>query len=193
MMIKHWGSAAAVICLWAVFLASCDGAGEAERQTATPVWEPDVLRRVTVDEARSLLDFEPTLPSFVPRGALQTPDLRVLGDEPGKADYLEVMYWDDGSAPPGVTPVRIRLSELLGHTSMADAFEPEVIDVAGVDVDFAVGPFGGLYADIMAAWTHNEVSVEAEFYWVTDDDPSERLVTQEMRTDALKMIESMIR
>jgi hypothetical protein len=153
----------------------------------TPIYS----REVTLVEARSLLPFELILPSFIPEGTLSSPGLTVSPDY--APDRVEVMYWETEEALPGLRRLRMRITEAY-ETEMAMTDRREVLDVRGVQVGFVVGPFAPRSdSEAEAVWNRDDAGFAVEFYWLPDEWTSRGLVTDEMRADALRIIESMIR
>ena len=102
------------------------------------------------------------------------------------------MYWEEDTVSPGVSRLRMRIHELSGDSILADTVVFEVTNINGVSVEFSINPFDGDLAEAVAAWSHEGVGYQAEFLWLSDDDTSDGEVTDQMRADALKVIESMI-
>jgi hypothetical protein len=170
---------------------SCDGNGVG--RATTPVPDAILARPVTLTQAESLLSFEVTLPSFLPEGTSRTPELSVMADDEGRPELLVAAYWEEKAARAGTPRLRIRFHELSGHSSLPDNLDFEVVEIDGVPVEFAVNPFGADYAEAVAAWSHKGVGLQAEFFWLTDEQPGDGEITEAMRRDALEVIESMIR
>ncbi len=176
----------------AVLLNACGENGGQSAGTGTPVTPQAVTRVDTLSDAQSLFPFQVNLPSFLPAGTSRTPELSVLHDDDGMPDQLEAMYWEEDTVPPGVSRLRTRIRELSGRSFLPDTLDFEVVDIKGVAVQFATSPFGGDIAEAVAAWSNEGTGYHAEFLWPSDDDTSDGEVTDQMRADALKVIESMI-
>jgi len=150
------------------------------------------LNRVTLEEARSIVPFEVTLPSFLPEGVSDAPVIEVSRDSrDGSADDFTAMYWEDKSAPLGVPRLRIRIDEDNSHMSLSNVPPNKLMSVAGEQVSFEASPEGP-HSNVWAAWNHEGVAFQVIFAWLSADGKDLGYVSEEMRADALKVIESMI-
>jgi hypothetical protein len=199
MIPAYWRVLGLAACLVVAFVA-CEGDAAKERAPATPEASRPATpgselgpgKEVTLDEARSMVPFDVILPSFIPNGASQVPTVSVLDDADGDANRIELMYWEDGSSSAFTRPVRIRITEAAG-TEMAITARREVVGIRGVEVGFATGPFTkGNDAGVDAVWNYKGIGFGAEFYWLPAEGTVQGEVTEQMRADALKVIESMI-
>ena len=190
-----WAIAAVALAVMAVSCGRHDGRDAAP---PTAVLSPTVgsevtpiySREVTLSEARSLLPFELILPSFIPEGTLSSPTLTVSPDY--APDEVEVMYWETEDALPGLRRLRMRITEAY-ETDMVMTDPSEVLNVRGVQVGFVVGPFAPYNdSEAEAVWNRDDAGFAVEFYWLPDERTPEGPVTDEMRADALRIVESMI-
>ncbi len=183
-MIRLWRRpsvlAAALTALSAVLLLACS----AERSGVPPITPS--ARSVTVDEAESLLHFDVKLPSFLPEATAPTPALYVVFDEEGQPDWLEAMFWERDTAREKETGLRIRIMQSPGDMSLLGDWEE--VEIGGASVQLEVH---NSRSEIIAGWTQAGIGFDAEFVWLQDGH-AEGAVTREMRSDALKVIRSMI-
>ena len=199
MIPDHWRALGLAVCI-VMGLAACEGDGRENGASMTPGASLTATEEigegagehVTLDEARSIVPFDVILPSFIPDGASQVPTVSVLDDADGDANRIELMYWEDGSSSAFTRPVRIRITEAAG-TEMAITARREVVGIRGVEVGFATGPFTkGNDAGVDAVWNYKGIGFGAEFYWLPAEGTVQGEVTEQMRADALRVIESMI-
>jgi hypothetical protein len=150
-------------------------------------------RTVTLNEAQSLLPFKVIMPTFFPEGTSQaTPTVRVDFDSDGTADRAQATYLEDNQAVPSVRRMRMRITEAEGEHSVGGSPGREVTNVRGVAVELGVGLFGPEDTQIVAMWNQGGTVFEVEFYWLPAEGTNQGEVTEQMRADALKVIESMI-
>ena len=159
-----------------------------QQGTPTPVVQ-DVTRVDTLSQAESLVPFQVTLPSFLPAGVSHTPELLVRHDDDGRPEQLDALYLEEDTGSPGVS--RLRIIELSGRSFLPDTLNFEVVDINGVSVQLATR-LGGDLAEAAAAWSHEGIGYNVEFIWLSDEGTSDGEVTDQMRAEALKVIESMI-
>lgn len=145
----------------------------------------------TLSQAESLLPFQVALPSFLPAGVSHTPELLVLHDDDGRPEQLEAMYREEDTVSPDVSRLRMTIIELSGRSFLPDTLNFEVVDINGVSVQFATS-LGGNLAEAVAAWSHEGIGYNVEFLWLSDEGTSDGEVTDQMRAEALKVIESMV-
>lgn len=146
----------------------------------------DVTRVDTLSQAEYLLPFQVTLPSFLPAGVSHPPELLVRHDDDGRPEQLDALYLEEDT---GVS--RLRIIELSGRSFLPDTLNFEVVDINGVSVQLATR-LGGDLAEAAAAWSHEGIGYNVEFIWLSDEGTSDGEVTDQMRAEALKVIESMI-
>ncbi len=178
-----------LLLLFVPLIGICSQVRSSSQQgTPTPVVQ-DVTRVDTLSQAESLLPFQVTLPSFLPAGVSHTPELLVLHDDDGRPEQLQALYLEEDTGSPDVS--RLRIIELSGRSFLPDTLNFEVVDINGVSVQFATG-LGGDPAEAVAAWSHEGIGYNVEFLWLSDEGTSDGEVTDQMRAEALKVIESMI-
>jgi hypothetical protein len=178
-----------IIIVLAVLLNACGESALQGAGTGTPVVAQDVTRVDTLSQAESLLPFQVTLPSFLPAGVSHTPELLVRHDDDGRPEQLDALYLEEDTGSPGVS--RLRIIELSGRSFLPDTLNFEVVDINGVSVQFATR-LGGDLAEAAAAWSHEGIGYNVEFLWLSDEGTSDGEVTDQMRAEALKVIESII-
>ena len=162
-----------------------------QQGTPTPVVQ-DVTRVDTLSQAESLLPFQVALPSFLPEGTSGPPELSVLYREDRTPLQLEAVYWEKDTVSPGISRLRMRIREVSGRFSLPETLDFEVVKLGGIPVEFASKASGEEHVEALAAWSHEGTGYQAEFLWLSDDETSDGEVTDQMRADALKVIESMI-
>ena len=188
--------ASVVLLLFFVPLIAALGLCSQVRGPTNQIEPATVVQKVThvdtLSQAESLLPFQVALPSFLPAGTSRTPELLVLHDDDGKPEQLEAMYWEEDTVSPDVSRMRMTVIELSGRSFLPDTLNFEVVDIDGVSVQFATRPFGGDLTEAVAAWSHEGIGYHVEFRWLSDDETSDGEITDQMRADALKVIESII-
>lgn len=185
--------ASVVLLLFFVSLSGICSQVRSSSQQGTPaIVVQEVTHVDTLSQAESLLPFQVALPSFLPAGTSRTPELLVLHDDDGRPEQLEAMYWEEDTVSPDVSRLRMTVIELSGRSFLPDTLNFEVVDIDGVSVQFATRPFGGDLTEAVAAWSHEGIGYHVEFRWLSDDETSDGEITDQMRADALKVIESII-
>lgn len=185
--------ASVVLLLFFVSLSGICSQVRSSSQQGTPaIVVQEVTHVDTLSQAESLLPFQVALPSFLPAGTSRTPELLVLHDDDGRPEQLEAMYWEEDTVSPDVSRLRMTVTELSGRSFLPDTLNFEVVDIDGVSVQFATRPFGGDLTEAVAAWSHEGIGYHVEFRWLSDDETSDGEITDQMRADALKVIESII-
>lgn len=185
--------ASVVLLLFFVSLIGICSQVRSSSQQGTPaIVVQEVTHVDTLSQAESLLPFQVALPSFLPAGTSRTPELLVLHDDDGRPEQLEAMYWEEDTVSPDVSRLRMTVIELSGRSFLPDTLNFEVVDIDGVSVQFATRPFGGDLTEAVAAWSHEGIGYHVEFRWLSDDETSDGEITDQMRADALKVIESII-
>src|SRR3989304_10509008 len=86
-----------VVALWPIT------SGGGRSSGPTPVTE----RAVTLEEAKSLLDFDVKLPSFLPEATSPTPALYVESIDQGETDWLEAIFPERDPATETGLSIRI--------------------------------------------------------------------------------------
>ncbi len=181
-----------MIIVLAALLNSCAGNGEQNGGTSTPDTSQEVIYIATLSEAESLLPFQVTLPSFLPAGTSGPPELSVLYREDRTPLQLEAVYWEKDTVSPGISRLRMRIREVSGRFSLPETLNFEVVKLGGIPVEFTGKASGEEHVEAVAAWSHEGTGYQVEFLWLSDEGTSDGEVTDQMRADALKVIESMI-
>ena len=188
------GTIVCVLLIASSLSVSCDRSDEPLSPSATPTPSSvyDLIpEAVTLEEARSILPFEVTLPSFLPEGVSHNPELSVTRGRDDELVGFTAKYWEDRSAPPDVPRLRLRIDEDDSHIALSSASPNNLIRVGGEQVFFEASP-DGPHSEAQAAWNHEEVAFQVIFAWLDTDGEDLGYVSDQMRADAIKVIESMI-
>jgi len=155
-----------------------------------PAADGSIPRWVTLEEARAILPFEIVLPSFLPGGVSNDPRLEVYKDSEGELSGFIATYGEDKSAPSDVPRLRIHVSEEPGGLPATDSALHDSVNIGGIEVRLAVSPEAR--SDIWAAWSQGEIDCFLLFAWINAEGGELGHVSDQMKADALKVIESMI-
>ena len=173
----------------AILSVSCAGQGAKDDVT-------ECLRNIgvswgthTVEEAQALLPFQPVLPSFIPEHTAPEPNLAVYCDEDGVPDQLQAIYWEADRESGREDGVRIRITESLARIATRE--DAEIQEVNGTPVQLVSDLYREGEALLFAMWNQGKVAVQAELLWLSDGD-SHGPITDEMRAEAIQVVESMI-
>lgn len=167
---------------------ACDGGDGSPNGAAGETPSSGRVRVSSLSEGQSLLPFDVTLPSFVPVGTSDIPELVVIYREDDTPYLLEAIYWERSVS--NSRPLRMRIREAAGRASVTDNVESETVRIREVQVEFAAEGGNG-DARAIAAWSHAGTGYQVEFLWLSDGETN-RLPEDEVRAEALKVIESMI-
>ncbi len=148
-------------------------------------------RTCTLSEAQSLASFEIVLPSYVPSGTSAEPDIFYAPDAPNTPEGARIVFSAIRSGPDDQPGLQVTILEAPGDFSLSRDYQPEVVTILGYPVQLTTDPGDEGEARIMSAWKQGNTAMGVEFLWFSDGD-SHGTVTDEMRADALRVIESMI-
>jgi len=165
-----------------VLIVACGGSDDKSTQT------PSATAKLTREEAERQAGFTFLIPTYLPAKVNPEPQYIVFGGKRG----IDVRYSSAGDGKEAESPTiyvhEQNEGELIPNVSpVLETIKGTSVQVSEVS---AGDPVPGATADVTGVWSQGELKLSVEVIWGLNSTPV--VLTDEMRTEARKVIESII-